>query len=127
MRKMSQSTYVPKSMPAEIWLSFAVCIKRSVRVMYVCLTYPCMCWDCLSRCSTKETAVTVGVVILIRFEIRLVVLLRNLITLLGKWQTCISRTAVPMEILWKHVASTQNNIHNADSHPTNYSPNFTSD
>jgi hypothetical protein len=35
--------------------------------------------------------------------------------------------AVQMEILGKHVASTQNIIHNAESHPTNYSPNFTSD
>jgi hypothetical protein len=32
-----------------------------------------------------------------------------------------------MEILGKHVASAQNIIHNAESHPTNYSPNFTSD
>jgi hypothetical protein len=35
--------------------------------------------------------------------------------------------AVPMEILGKHVTSKLNIIHNAESHPTNYSPNFTSD
>jgi hypothetical protein len=34
---------------------------------------------------------------------------------------------VPMKILKKRVASTQNTIQNAESHPTNYSPNFTSD
>jgi hypothetical protein len=33
----------------------------------------------------------------------------------------------PMEILGTHVASAQNIIHNAGSHLTNYSPNFTSD
>jgi hypothetical protein len=35
--------------------------------------------------------------------------------------------AVPMEIPWKLVTSTQNNIHKAESHSTNYSLNFTSD
>jgi hypothetical protein len=35
--------------------------------------------------------------------------------------------AVAMEILGKHVASAQNIIHNADTHPINYSPAFTSD
>jgi hypothetical protein len=49
------------------------------------------------------------------------------ITLLGKWQTCISCMAVPMEILRNHVAYTQNIIHNAESHPRNYSPDFTDD
>jgi hypothetical protein len=32
-----------------------------------------------------------------------------------------------MEILGKHVASTQNTIHKAESNPTNYSSNNTSD
>jgi hypothetical protein len=70
--------------------------------------------------------VIVGAVILIRFEIHLVVLSWNLITLLGKWKPCISCMTAPMEILGKHVASTQNIVHNAESHPTNYSPNFAS-
>jgi hypothetical protein len=35
--------------------------------------------------------------------------------------------AVPMEILGKQVVSTQDIIHKAESHPTNYSPKFTSD
>jgi hypothetical protein len=34
---------------------------------------------------------------------------------------------VLMEILGKHVASTQNIIHSEESHPTNYSLVFTSD
>jgi hypothetical protein len=35
--------------------------------------------------------------------------------------------AVPMEILGKHIASTENIVHNTESHATNYSPNFPSD
>jgi hypothetical protein len=35
--------------------------------------------------------------------------------------------AMAMEILGKRVACTQNIIHNAETHPTNYSPDFASD
>jgi hypothetical protein len=34
---------------------------------------------------------------------------------------------VPMEILGKHFTLTQNIIQNAETHPTNNSPNFTTD
>jgi hypothetical protein len=74
---------------------------------------------CLSKLSRYTTYVLLKrkpwqlVLILIWFEIRFLVLWRNLTTLIGKWRTCIWCMAVLMEILGKHVYSTQNIIHNA--------------
>jgi hypothetical protein len=43
-----------------------------------------------------------------------------LITLRGKWQTCISCLSVRIKILRKHFASTQTIIYKAESHLTDY-------
>jgi hypothetical protein len=42
-------------------------------------------------------------------------------------ETYISCVAVPMEMIGKHVASAQNSVSSAESHPIHYSGNFASD
>jgi hypothetical protein len=107
--------------------------------MYVCSPLSSMCCDCFSSlgectayiihvlrcCCDSLSGCSAHVVALIQFEIRLVVLWLNLVTLPLKCQRSISCMAVAVGIIGRYVASKQNIIHNAELDRTNHSPNFT--
>jgi hypothetical protein len=89
-----------------------------VLVMYVCLPFPCIFCDCLNGLNTylllkkkSEDCCYCTHSILNPFR----GFVSKLITVLGKWRAWISCMDVTIEILGKHIASTQNIIHNAES------------